>query len=391
MLEPLFRQLARQARRHLAARLGHHLAGLGVDQIAHQLDAAHAAGVEGRLPTLVGQAVGDGVVEEIEHLFRRHADDLVRLEGLLFRLALLAQRHGGNAVERHQQGRRRQLAAAVDPHVDQVLGVELEVEPGAAVGDDPRGEQELARGVGLAAVVIEEHPGAAVHLADDDALGAVDDEGAVGRHQRHVAHVDILFLDVADRARAGVLVDVPHHQPQGHLEWGRVGDAALLAFLDVVFRLFQLVVHELELGTLGEVSNRKHRVEHLLQAEFLAVLDLGVHLQELVVGGFLHFDQVRHPGDFRNAPEILANALATSERLRHFASSSASSSHRRAGPCISPPGGITPGEIRSQKTVPARHLAAPAGLPNHRSSTSYTVRPQPISVRPWLPRLRVWP
>ena len=29
-------------------------------------------------------------------------------------------------------------------------------------------------------------------------------------HQRHVAHVDVLFLDVADRARAGVLVDIPH-------------------------------------------------------------------------------------------------------------------------------------------------------------------------------------
>jgi hypothetical protein len=33
--------------------------------------------------------------------------------------------------------------------------------------------------VGLALVVVEEDAGRAVQLADDDALGAVDDEGAV--------------------------------------------------------------------------------------------------------------------------------------------------------------------------------------------------------------------
>ena len=121
--------------------------------------------------------------------------------------------------------------------------------------------------MGLAAVVVEKHAGAAVHLADDHALGAVDDEGPIGRHQRHVAHVDVLLLDVPDRPRSGVLVDVPHHQPQGYLERRGVSDAALLAFLDVVFRLFQLIVHELELGTFGEVSNRKHRVEHRLNAD----------------------------------------------------------------------------------------------------------------------------
>jgi hypothetical protein len=31
--------------------------------------------------------------------------------------------------------------------------------------------------MGLALVVVEEHAGRAVHLADDHALGAVDDEG----------------------------------------------------------------------------------------------------------------------------------------------------------------------------------------------------------------------
>ena len=51
-----------------------------------------------------------------------------------------------------------------------VLGVELDVEPRAAIGNDARREQQLARGVGLALVVVEEHARRTVHLRNDDAL-----------------------------------------------------------------------------------------------------------------------------------------------------------------------------------------------------------------------------
>jgi hypothetical protein len=56
----------------------------------------------------------------------------------------------------------------------------------------------------LPLVVIEEHTGRAVQLADDDALGPVDDERAVLGHQRDLAEVDLLLLDVADRLGAPV-------------------------------------------------------------------------------------------------------------------------------------------------------------------------------------------
>ena len=74
--------------------------------------------------------------------------------------------------------------------------------------------KQLAGGMGLAAVVVEEHAGRAVHLRDDDALGAVDDEGAVHGHERHVAHIDVLLLDVLDRAGAGLLVHIEHDEPE---------------------------------------------------------------------------------------------------------------------------------------------------------------------------------
>ena len=107
----------------------------------------------------------------------------------------------GRVAERAQQHRRVQLAAAVDADVEDVLVVELEVEPRAAVRDHAGGVEQLARRVGLALVVIEEHARRAVQLADDDALGAVDDERAGVGHQRDLAEVDLLLLDVADRLR----------------------------------------------------------------------------------------------------------------------------------------------------------------------------------------------
>src|SRR5690606_21757635 len=76
----------------------------------------------------------------------------------------------GVITERAQQNGRRQLTAAVDTRKDRVLGIELEVQPGTAIRDHPRREQQLAGRVGLALVVVEEHARGAVQLRDDDAL-----------------------------------------------------------------------------------------------------------------------------------------------------------------------------------------------------------------------------
>ncbi len=203
-----------------------------------------------------------------------------------------------------------------------VLGIELEVEPGAAIGDDTRSKEILARRMRLALVMVEEDARAAMHLRDDDALGAVDDEGAILGHERHVAHVDVLLLDVADRARAGILVDVPDDEAEGHLQRRGEGNAALLAFLDVIFRRLELVAHEFELRALREVADREHRLKDLLQADAGARLGRHAHLQEMVVGALLHFDQVGHRRDLWNAPEVLAEPSATRERTSHGQSSS---------------------------------------------------------------------
>ena len=171
--------------------------------------------------------------------------------------------------------------------------------------------------MGLALVVVEEHAGRAVHLRDDDALGAVDDEGAVIGHERDVAHVDILLLDVLDRTRAGLLVDIEHDQPQRHLERRGIGHAALAALVDVVFRRIEFVSDEFELRGVGKIGDRKHRLEHGLQALVGPPAVRLLHQQELVVGCLLNLDEVRHLCDFLDFPEKLPYALATGKRLRH--------------------------------------------------------------------------
>src|SRR5690606_23691607 len=104
----------------------------------------------------------------------------------------------GAVAQRAQQHGSRQLAATVDTHEYRVLRVELEVQPGTAVGNDARGVQQLAGAVGLATVVVEEHTRGTVQLGNDHPLGTVDDEGTVLGHERNFAHVHFLLFDVLD-------------------------------------------------------------------------------------------------------------------------------------------------------------------------------------------------
>ena len=212
----------------------------------------------------------------------------------------------GRVAERAQQHRRVQLAAAIDADVEDVLVVELEVEPRAAVRDHAGAVEQLARRVRLALVVVEEHAGRAVQLRDDDALGAVDDERARVGHQRDLAEVDLLLLHVADRLDAGLLVDVPHDEADDDLDRRGERHAAGAALVDVVLGLLEVVRDELERRGLGEVLDREDALEHALQADVLALVERDVDLEELVVATLLDVDQVRDLDDLLELREGLA-------------------------------------------------------------------------------------
>ena len=166
----------------------------------------------------------------------------------------------------------------------------------------------------LALVVVEEDARRTVHLRDDDPLGAVDDEGALVGHERDVAHVDVLLLDVLDRTGSRFLVGLKDDQTQLDLQRRGIGHVALNALFDVVLRILELVGNVLEDGAFVEVLDREHRLEDRLDALLLALARTDLALQELFVGGALDLDQVRHLHRFGNTSEGFADALLAGER-----------------------------------------------------------------------------
>ncbi len=279
-LDGLFVGHRDDARRQLLVRLEQHLTGAGIDDVAGgvgagqrlvgDFDVGHAGlaqPLEVRLGDLL--ALADADVADLDVTARALPDQAVGDRPLL---RVVAQVHGVDAVERTddlvgaaqpegaQEHRGEELALAVDADVEQVLGVVLELHPGAAVRDDLRDVEALV-------FRVEERARRAVQLRDDDPLGAVDDERAVVRHQRDVAEVDLLLLDVADGLDAGLGVLVPDHQPDRHLQRHGVGHAALLALVDVVLQLERDgVAADVTDIAAGLVRSAALRAQHVLVA-----------------------------------------------------------------------------------------------------------------------------
>jgi cell division protein FtsL len=146
--------------------------------------------------------------------------------------------------------------------------------------------QNLAGRVGLALVVIEEDAWRSVQLAHHNALRAVDDEGTGVGHQRNLAEIDFLLLNVAHHTLAA-FARVVDHELRGHLDRGRVGHSALTTFFGVVLRLLKVVTDEHKLACAVVVLDRKHAAKDRLQTNFHALVDRNVDLKELIVGRFL--------------------------------------------------------------------------------------------------------
>ncbi len=221
----------------------------------------------------------------------------------------------GRVAQRLQQDGHRHLAAAVDAEEHDVLRVELEVQPRAAVRDDARREKQLPGAVRLAAVVLEEHARRAVQLGHDYALGPVDDERTRRGHERDLAHVHLLLLHFLGNRLGRILVE--DHQAHLGAQGARVGQAALLALLDVERRLAELEAHELEARRAGVRGNRENRGERRLQPFVAARFRGDMRLQERRVGLELRRNQIRHGLHVRALGEALADAFTLGQRIGH--------------------------------------------------------------------------
>src|SRR5579859_7212926 len=274
----------------------------------------------------LGVLLDDRLAADLDVAGRALATEQVELDALrvlagllevdLLRIVEVVEEVLRRVAERAQEHRRVHLPAPVDADEHDVFGVELEVEPRAAVRDDTGAVEHLAARVRLALVVIEEHARASVKLADDHTLGAVDDERPGVRHQRDLAEVDLLLLDVAHDALA-TLAGVVDHELRRHLDGRGVGHAALTALFDVVFRLLEVVADEDELARPVEVLDREDAPEDGLKADLRPVVLRDVGLQELVVRRLLDVDEVRNLDYFPDTTEMLADAEVGLDDVRH--------------------------------------------------------------------------
>ena len=265
-----------------------HFAGLGVSHVHSQEHAvqgvwAHFNGfnacIADQTPAALGNGlasldngialriddVGVGVVLAVQILahFPEQAacrlDAVVLLRVEVFEDLLLAHAHG------LEQDGGRHLAASVDADVQDILVVEVKVEPRAAHGNDAAGIEHLAAGVSLATVVLKDDARRTLQLVNDDALGAVDDKRALFRHQGQGAKIDILLFDVADGAVArsfiGVIDNQAHLDAHGCLVGQPLGNALGL----VVLGFANFIADEFKTGGLIEILNGEDGVEYTFQ------------------------------------------------------------------------------------------------------------------------------
>ncbi len=251
-LDAGFHDLGHDGRRQLVVRFDEDLTGLHIDDVGGDIRAFEIVRFDlyrvdlglldfledavGDLLALGGDrfpALGDGVGKLVAHQGLGHLPhDLLVFEDHFAALVEGAQNvRVGFEAEGAQEHRAVELALTIDADVEQVLVVVFEFDPAAAIRDD------FPEVVTERLLALEEHAGRAVQLADNDALGAVDDEGAVVGHQRDFAEEDFLLLDVTDGFVAGLRILIEDRKPYCDFEWSRVGHAALFALRNVVLEL----------------------------------------------------------------------------------------------------------------------------------------------------------
>ena len=150
-----------------------------------------------------------------------------------------------------------------------------------------------------------------------------------------------MLFDVLDRLGAGIFVYIEHDEAQRHLKWRAVGHVTLLTFLNIVFRLFELVLDVFKHGGLIEIFDRENRLENACDT-FTIGGGLGVAgIQEQIVRGFLNLDEVRHLQHFADFAVIFTQTFLAKEGLCHV------SCHLS---CLLPSASTTGAVVRAHKS-----------------------------------------
>src|SRR3990172_6652210 len=159
-----------------------------------------------------------------------------------------------------------------------------------------------------------------MELAHDDPLGPVHDERARVGHERKVADIDLLLLDVLHPLCPRLLVLFKERKAGLDLERRVIVGPALQALpygiLGLPERISKVVHH---LG-LVEIMDGEHALERRLETYLLTLVGCGLSLEKVLVGPFLNLDEI---GNFQNGGdlgEVLSRPNKFSFFLRHMCS-----------------------------------------------------------------------
>ncbi len=327
------------------ARVGKDLAGIGVDNRLGQLKARDAREKRELLIELIAADVGDIIATVIEEqaveqrfgglhrgriartqtaidldqalvaalrgvLVEGRDDALILAEDLLETLvgdgADMAVVHAAEPLGRDvlvilthglEEPGDGQFAVFVDADVEDVVRIRLILQPCAVIRDDRGGvdrKHRLVRGL------VEVDAGRTDDLGDDNALGAVDDKGAAGGHDREIAHKDDLLLDLLGLLVAQTNTDLERS--------GICGVTRLALFLGVLGLLVHRIVDEAQFQIAGVVGNGVGLLKDLAQTR----------LQEPLVGALLDLQKVWHVHDLLGAGKALPQSFAVENISWHW-------------------------------------------------------------------------
>ncbi len=226
----------------------------------------------------------------------------VQLEDLLVGLV-------ADGPEEHRRG---DLPGPIDPGVENLVVVGLQLQPRAPVRDHGSGGHGASGGVGAVAVV---DTWGADQLTHHHPLRPINNEGPPLGHQGEVPHEDLLLLDLARLA---------DHQADLHLEGGAVVVIPVPALLFAVLEALEPVSSEVQDGIPVEDTAgvrlppaRLHgEVELQIAGKVLDRGDLIKHLadalpKEPLIGPALDLHQVGQVRDLGDSGEREVRALPT--------------------------------------------------------------------------------
>ena len=309
---------------------GHDFAGLGIDNVLREEQSDDRLGIDFHvfktgLAENAPVAAGDGLARPDQnvapgagdiresgllavHVLLDLPQQTLAVQPILFLLVEGVENLGLAHAHGLEQNGRGHLAAAVDTDIQDVLVIEVEIEPGSAHGNDAAGIEHLAGRVGLAAVMLENDAGRTLELVDDDTLRAVDDERALFGHQRQRAEVDILFLAVAEGAVARALFHIVHVKADLDADRCLVGQPLGNAFRLIVLGFADFIAQVFKACGAVEILNGKDGTEHSFQSH-LGVAILAAFLQEDIVRVHLKVEQVRYGERHLDFSELLCQLL----------------------------------------------------------------------------------